>query len=145
VVLPMTEQKKWVFKTTQNDDLIANALVAQMVKTKVKTVGFITINDPFGENWAKVFGELAPRTASRSWPTSATSAPIPRSPRRPSRSRGQSRCGAGSRPGAATVLPQTTLYDQGYKGKIYQTHGAACRPSCSWARTRSRAPFSPPA
>jgi branched-chain amino acid transport system substrate-binding protein len=40
--------------------------------------GFITINDPFGENWAKVFGELAPRTASRSWPTSATSAPIRR-------------------------------------------------------------------
>ncbi|MFX6949772.1 branched-chain amino acid ABC transporter substrate-binding protein, partial [Acinetobacter baumannii] len=28
-------------------------------------------------------------------------------------------------PGAATVLPQTTLFDQGYKGKIYQTHGAA--------------------
>jgi branched-chain amino acid transport system substrate-binding protein len=30
VVLPMTEQKKWVFKTTQNDDLIAEALVEQM-------------------------------------------------------------------------------------------------------------------
>jgi len=28
-------------------------------------------------------------------------------------------------PGAASVLPQTTLFDQGYKGKFYQTHGAA--------------------
>ena len=27
--------------------------------------------------------------------------------------------------GATTVLPEVTLVDQGYKGKIYQTHGAA--------------------
>ena len=38
VVLPMNEQKKWVFKTTQNDDIIAKALVDHMVKNKVKTV-----------------------------------------------------------------------------------------------------------
>ncbi|MGP3372581.1 ABC transporter substrate-binding protein, partial [Escherichia coli] len=37
VVLPMTEQKKWVFKTTQNDDLIAEALVEHMKSTGVKT------------------------------------------------------------------------------------------------------------
>jgi branched-chain amino acid transport system substrate-binding protein len=28
-------------------------------------------------------------------------------------------------PGTPAVLPQITLYDQGYKGKFYQTHGAA--------------------
>jgi branched-chain amino acid transport system substrate-binding protein len=30
VVLPMNEQKKWVFKTTQNDEIIARALVQHM-------------------------------------------------------------------------------------------------------------------
>jgi branched-chain amino acid transport system substrate-binding protein len=28
-------------------------------------------------------------------------------------------------PGTPAVLPQITLVDQGYKGKFYQTHGAA--------------------
>ena len=28
-------------------------------------------------------------------------------------------------PGAASVLPEKTLVDQGYKGQFYQTHGAA--------------------
>ncbi len=35
VVLPMNEQKKWVFKTTQNDGLIASALLERMAKTGV--------------------------------------------------------------------------------------------------------------
>ncbi len=126
VVLPMTEQKKWVFKTTQNDDLIANALVAQMVKTKVKTVGFITINDPFGENWAKVFGELAAKNnikivANERYQrtdTSVTAQTLKILAANPD-------AVLVAAPGAATVLPQTTLYDQGYKGKMYQTHGAA--------------------
>src|SRR5690606_29084074 len=30
VVLPMDDQKRWVFKTTQNDTLIADALVGHM-------------------------------------------------------------------------------------------------------------------
>jgi len=28
-------------------------------------------------------------------------------------------------PGSSSVLPETTLFDQGYHGKFYQTHGAA--------------------
>ena len=59
VVLPMNEQKKWVFKTTQNDDIIARALVDHMAKTGIKTIGFIGLNDPYGENWHKVFSALA--------------------------------------------------------------------------------------
>ena len=46
-VLPMNEQKKWVFKTTQNDDVIAQALVEDMVKRKIKTLGFIGTADPY--------------------------------------------------------------------------------------------------
>ncbi|MCA1325817.1 ABC transporter substrate-binding protein [Herbaspirillum sp. alder98] len=126
VVLPMTEQKKWVFKTTQNDDLIAKALVEQMVRTKVKTVGFMTINDPFGENWGKVFTELAAKNnikivANERYQrtdTSVTAQTLKIMAANPD-------AVLVAAPGAATVLPQTTLFDQGYKGKMYQTHGAA--------------------
>src|SRR5690606_16901121 len=55
VVLPMDDKKRWVFKTTQNDALISDALIAHMVKNGVKTVGFIGFNDPYGENWYNVF------------------------------------------------------------------------------------------
>ncbi|HET8585753.1 MAG TPA: ABC transporter substrate-binding protein, partial [Casimicrobiaceae bacterium] len=55
VVLPMDDKKRWVFKTTQNDGLICDALVADMVKHGVKTVGFIGFNDPYGDNWYTVF------------------------------------------------------------------------------------------
>ncbi len=126
VVLPMTEQKKWVFKTTQNDDLIAKALVEHMVKTKIKTVGFIAINDPFGENWSKVFSELAAKNnikivANERYQrtdTSVTAQALKIMAANPD-------AVLVAAPGGSTVLPQTTLYDQGYKGQMYQTHGAA--------------------
>ena len=41
VVEPRDATKRWVFKTTQNDDLIAEALVSHMVRAKVKRVGYI--------------------------------------------------------------------------------------------------------
>ena len=56
VVEPLDAKSRWVYKTTQNDDLIAAALIKHMRKTGVKTVGFIGFNDPYGENWLKVFG-----------------------------------------------------------------------------------------
>src|SRR5690554_5832679 len=59
VVLPMTPEKKWVFKTTQNDDIIADALVGHMAESGIKTAGFIGMNDAYGENWLRVFTELA--------------------------------------------------------------------------------------
>src|SRR6202012_5779060 len=59
VVLPMDDKKRWVFKTTQNDDLIASALIENMKATNVKSVGIIATNDPYGENWVKTFSALA--------------------------------------------------------------------------------------
>lgn len=126
VVLPMTEQKKWVFKTTQNDDIIAKALVEYMVKTHVKTVGFIGINDPYGENWNKVFGDLAKKhgisiVANERYQrtdTSVTAQSLKILTTHPD-------AVLIAAPGSSTILPQTTLVDQGYKGQIYQTHGAA--------------------
>lgn len=126
VVLPMNDQKKWVFKTTQNDDIIARALVDHMAKTGIKTVGFIGLNDPYGENWHKVFSAMA---AEKGIKVIASE----RYMRTDSSVTGQSLKLLSARPdavliaapGAASVLPQATLFDQGYKGKFYQTHGAA--------------------
>ena len=76
VVEPLDAKKRWVFKTTQNDDLIAAALIRHMIKNGVKTVGFIGFNDPYGENWYKVFGAMAEKAGHPgSSPTSATRAP----------------------------------------------------------------------
>src|SRR5258708_4370711 len=41
VVEPLDAKKRWVFKTTQNDDLIATALIRNMTKSGIKTIGFI--------------------------------------------------------------------------------------------------------
>lgn len=126
VVLPMNDQKKWVFKTTQNDDIIARALVDHMAESGIKTVGFIGLNDPYGENWHKVFSTLA---ADKGIKIIANE----RYMRTDSSVTGQALKLLSARPdavlvaapGAASVLPQATLFDQGYKGKFYQTHGAA--------------------
>ena len=65
VVLPMDDQKRWVFKTTQNDDLIAQALVSHMAKHGVKTVGFIGLSDAYGESWYRTFGPMAEKAGIR--------------------------------------------------------------------------------
>ncbi|NML28332.1 ABC transporter substrate-binding protein [Zoogloea dura] len=126
VVLPMNEQKKWVFKTTQNDQLIADALVGHMAKSGIKTVGFIGTSDPYGENWAKVFTESAGRkgikvVSSERFQRSDSS--VTAQGLKVLMSKPDAVLIAA--PGTPAVLPQITLYDQGYRGKVYQTHGAA--------------------
>ena len=126
VVEPIDAKKRWVFKTTQNDDLIAAALVKHMVKNGVKTIGFIGFNDPYGENWYKVFSALAEKSgigivASERYARADQSVT------------GQALKLIAAKPdavliaavGGPAVLPQATLYDLGYKGRVYQTHAVA--------------------
>jgi branched-chain amino acid transport system substrate-binding protein len=126
VVLPMDAQKRWVFKTTQNDDLIAEALIRHMTKNGIKTIGFIGFNDPYGENWYKVFGGLAEKAGIRIVASE-------RYARTDQSVTGQTLKLVAAKPdavliaavGGPAVLPQATLYDQGYKGRVYQTHAVA--------------------
>jgi len=126
VVEPLDAKKRWVFKTTQNDDLIAGALLKHMVKNGVKTIGFIGFNDPYGENWYKVFSAMAEKSgiaivASERYARTDQSVT------------GQVLKLMAAKPdavliaavGGPAVLPQATLYDQGYKGRVYQTHAVA--------------------
>ena len=126
VVEPLDAKKRWVFKTTQNDDLIAAALIKHMQKAGVKSVGFVGFNDPYGENWLRVFGGLAEKAGIRV-------APVERYNRTDQSVAGQTLKLIAGKPdavlvagvGGPGVLPQITLRDQGYRGTIYQTHGVA--------------------
>ncbi|ANF83389.1 branched-chain amino acid ABC transporter substrate-binding protein (plasmid) [Acinetobacter sp. NCu2D-2] len=126
IVQPMTEQKKWVFKTTQNDEIIAEALVQDMVKRKIKTLGFIGTADPYGENWGKVLTALATQhgikiVAKESFQrqdTSLTGQALKLISQKP-------QAILVAAPGSSAVPPQAALYDRGYRGQVYQTHGAA--------------------
>lgn len=126
VVLPMNDQKKWVFKTTQNDDIIAEALVEHMVKAGVKTLGLIGTADPYGENWFQVMTKLA---AAQDIKIAAAE----KFQRSDNSVTGQALKLISARPdavliaapGGPSVLPHTTLAGMNYKGQIYQTHGAA--------------------
>lgn len=126
IVQPMDEKKRWVFKTTQNDDLIADAVIAHMQANGVKTVGFVGFNDPYGENWFKVFSTLADKAG-------ISLVANERYNRTDQSVTGQVLKLISARPdavfiaatGGPAVLPQAGLLDKGYKGKVYQTHGVA--------------------
>jgi branched-chain amino acid transport system substrate-binding protein len=126
VVVPMDEKKRWVFKTTQNDDLICEALIGHMTRSGVKTAGFIGYNDPYGENWYKVFSAQAQKAGIQIVANE-------RYLRTDSSVTGQVAKLIAAKPdavliagtGGPAVLPHTTLVDGGHKGRIYQTHGAA--------------------
>lgn len=126
IVMPMNAQKKWVFKTTQNDEIIAEALVQDMVKRKITTLGFIGTADPYGENWGKVLTVLAKKhgikiVAQESFQrqdTSLTGQALKIISKKP-------QAILVAAPGSSAVPPQTALYDRGFRGQVYQTHGAA--------------------
>lgn len=126
LVLPMDEKKKWVFKTTQNDDLIAEAVIGHMTANGIQTLGFIGFNDPYGENWYKVFAPMAEKAGLKIVANE-------RFTRTDQSVIGQALKLIAAKPdavfvaatGGPAVLPQATLLEKGYKGRIYQTHGVA--------------------
>ena len=126
VVLPMDEKKRWVFKTTQNDDIIADALIDHMTRAGVKTLGFIGYNDPYGESWYKTIAPMLQKAGIalvsneryNRLDTSVTGQVLRLKAAAP-----DAILVAGV--AAAAALPQMQLRDAGYPGGIYQTHGAA--------------------
>jgi branched-chain amino acid transport system substrate-binding protein len=126
VIEPMDAKRQWVFKTTQNDDLITAALVEHMSKHGVKTVGFIGFNDAYGESFYRVLSQMAEKNGLRIVANE-------RFLRSDQSVTGQVLKLLVANPdavfiaatGGPAVLPEATLVDKGYKGHIYQTHGAA--------------------
>lgn len=126
IVEPMDEKRKWVFKTPQNDSLMANAIADYMAKQGVKTVAFIGFADAYGESWSAEFGKAASAdhlkvVASEKY--NRTDASVTGQVLKLLSANPDAVLIAGS--GTPAALPAKELKARGYKGKIYQTHGVA--------------------
>jgi branched-chain amino acid transport system substrate-binding protein len=126
IVSPMDDKRKWAFKTPQNDSLMAAAIAGHMAKAGVKTAGFIGFSDAYGDGWlaemksaleAHKIGLVAVERYARP-DTSVTGQVLKLMAANP-----DAILIAGS--GTPAALPQKSLRERGYKGTIYQTHGAA--------------------
>ena len=126
IVEPMDAKRKWVFKTPQNDIMMSLAIAEHMQKIGIKTVGFIGFSDAYGEGWSQEFAKAAGLkgltiVASERFgrtDTSVTGQALKLIAARP-----DAVLVAGS--GTPAALPQKTLKERGYAGKMYQTHGVA--------------------
>lgn len=126
IVEPQDDKRRWVFKMPQNDSLMADALAQHMQKTGIKTVGFIGFADAYGNSWWDEFSAAAKARGIQVVSderyqrndTSVTGQVLKLMSLKP-----DAILVAGS--GAPAVLPQKTLVERGYQGKIFQTHGIA--------------------
>lgn len=127
VVEPADDPKKrWVFKMAATDSLMAETLVQHMVASDVKTVGFIGFSDSYGESWLNAFKPFAEKNGIEivgierfnRTDTSVTGPVLKLIGKKP-----DAILVAGS--GTPSLLPQKTLKQRNYQGKIYQTHGIA--------------------
>jgi branched-chain amino acid transport system substrate-binding protein len=126
IIAPMDEQRHWVFKTPQTDELMATAIVRDMVERGVQTVGFIGFNDAYGEGWWNDFSRIAQENgievvANERYARTDTSV-TGQVLRIVSANPDAVLIGASGTPAA---LPQRTLLERNYGGTIYQTHGVA--------------------
>lgn len=126
IIKPVDAKRTWVFKTPQTDAIMAAAIVDHMARSGVKTIGYIGFNDAYGEGW---YNELKKNADQRKLKIVTNE----RYGRSDSSVTGQALKLAAAKPdailigasGVPAVLPQKTLNERGYKGKIYQTHGVA--------------------
>ncbi len=126
IVEPVEGAREWVFKTPQNDQLMADALAEAMVKHGVKTLAFIGYNDAYGEGWLNVMTAAAEKRGIKM-------VAVERYARNDTSVTGQALKLIAAKPdgilvagsGTPVALPQSELKSRGYKGIMYQTHGAA--------------------
>lgn len=126
IVLPMDAKRRWVFKTPANDAIYAGAIVQHMLKQGVKTVSAIAFDDAYGESNFSEFKRLAEQAGIRILN-------VEKYKRVDTTVSGQILRIVNGHPdavyvvasGSPAALPQLTLVERGYKGKIYQTSGAA--------------------
>jgi branched-chain amino acid transport system substrate-binding protein len=120
------DQVHWVFRLPQSFAVMSYPLVQHMKKHGVKTVGFFGYTDGYGELWLKDFSALAEKeglkvTISERFQRTDASA-TPQALKLVAANPDAILIAAS---GSAAAMPHKALIERGYKGKIYQTHGAA--------------------
>lgn len=126
IVEPVEGAREWVFKTPQNDQLMASALADAMEKQGIKTLGFIGYNDAYGDGWLDVMTKAAEAKGIKM-------AGVERYNRNDTSVTGQVLKLVGANPdailiagsGTPVALPQGEILKRGYNGVLYHTHGSA--------------------
>src|ERR1700716_2037997 len=124
---PITpERAKWSVDMPQPVPIMGKVLYEHMKAHNVKTVGYIGYSDSYGDLWFNAF-------KAQGMQMGLTVADEERFARPDTSVAGQVLKLVAANPdavligasGTAAALPQTALRERGYKGLIYQTHGAA--------------------
>jgi branched-chain amino acid transport system substrate-binding protein len=118
----------WTYNMPQPVALMAEAVATRMKSYNIKTVGFLGFSESYGEAWLNSFKPKAEAAGikivavERYAPpdTSVSSQVLKIMSANPD---AVLVVGAGT----AAALPQITLRERGFKGPIYQTHGAASK------------------
>jgi branched-chain amino acid transport system substrate-binding protein len=126
IIAPTDLKTRWVFKTPQNDSLMADAIAVHMRANGVRTMGYIGFADAYGDSWLTEMRRSAQTAGIRIVAeekynrndTSVTGQVLKLLAAQP-----DAILIAGSGTPAAT--PHKELVGRGYRGKIYQTHGVA--------------------
>ena len=126
IINPTDPKTRWIFKTPQNDALMADAIAVHMKANGVKTMAYIGFADAYGDGWlaeikrsAQTAGikVVAEEKYNRNDP-SVTGQVLKLIAANPD----AVLIGAAGTPGAT---PAKELMARSYKGKVYQTHGVA--------------------
>jgi branched-chain amino acid transport system substrate-binding protein len=124
---PVTpERAKWSVMMPQPVPIMGKVLYEHMKAHNIKTVGYIGYSDSYGDLWFNDF-------KTQAVPMGMTLVDEERFARPDTSVAGQVLKLVAANPdailvgasGTAAGLPQTALRERGYKGLIYQTHGAA--------------------
>ena len=118
----------WSFRMPQSNGVMAIAMVAHMQKLGVKSVGFLGYTDAFGEQWLQALTPLLDKAGIKlvgaerfaRADTSVTAQALKLSAANPDAM-------VIFASGSGAAMPQLGLIERGYKGKFYQTHGAATK------------------
>ena len=124
---PLNEARmKWSVSMPQPIPIMGKVLYEHMKSHAIKTVGYIGYSDSYGDLWANDF-------KAQAVPMGMTMIDEERFARTDTSVTGQVLKLVAANPdailvgasGTAAGLPQSALRERGYKGLIYQTHGAA--------------------
>ncbi|MFG1378266.1 ABC transporter substrate-binding protein [Xanthobacter autotrophicus] len=121
-------KEKWSFAMPQPVSLMAKGIYEDMLKRKVKRVALIGFSDSWGDLWVKEF-------KANGEPLGLSMVADERYARADTSVAGQTLKLLAQKPdavlvaasGTAAALPVIALRERGYKGPIYQTHGAVTR------------------
>ncbi|MGH2340941.1 ABC transporter substrate-binding protein [Segnochrobactraceae bacterium EtOH-i3] len=126
--IPPADRAKWVFRSVQNAGTMVSRIVADMKERGVKTAAYIGFGDAWGDLLWKEFEadakeagiQIVAEERYARLDTSVTAQILKLQSKRPD----AIFIGASGTP---ATLPQIELAKRGFKGPIYQSHGASTR------------------